>query len=161
MAFLSLLAPDQFFLVGIGVMAVWLVALTVLVIQVLQHYRHLTQNITKKDLKSVLDEVLREIKTQTKLSKELEEKLGKLEQDGISHLQKVGFLRFNPFADTGGDQSFILTILDNKDNGIVFSSMHGRGTTRLYAKHVIQGKGKDFELSDEEKKVIQQAKKLK
>ncbi|OGD62505.1 hypothetical protein A2160_00310 [Candidatus Beckwithbacteria bacterium RBG_13_42_9] len=161
MTIISLLSQDQIFLVAIGIAGAWLLALTVLVWQVLQHYRSLTQNITKKDLKTVLDGILRETKFQAKTSGELKEKLARIEQDGFSHLQRIGFLRFNPFADTGGDQSFILAFLDEKNNGIVFSSMHGRGTTRLYAKQVVQGKGKDFELSDEEKKVIQQARKLK
>jgi hypothetical protein len=156
----NLAFPEEFFFVGVGIVAAWLIALTVLLIQVFQHYGRLTKNVTKKDLKSVLDEILAERKTQTRILQELEERLKKLERDGLGHLQKVGFLRFNPFADTGGEQSFILAFLDDRDNGVVFSSLHGRGTTRLYAKNVIKGKGKDFELSEEEKKVIKQAKKL-
>ena len=160
MVFNSLAFQDEFFFVGVGVVVAWLIAVTIILVQLFQHYRRLTKNITKKDLKSVLDELLAERKTQAQILKEVEEKLKGIEKDGLSHIQKVGFLRFNPFADTGGEQSFILAFLDNQDNGIVFSSLHGRGTTRLYAKKIARGKGKDFELSDEEKKVIKDAKKL-
>jgi hypothetical protein len=76
-------------------------------------------------------------------------------------LQKVGFVRFNPFSDTGGDQSFCLSVLDDEDSGIVLSSLHSRGQTRVYAKAVKKGKGKDFELSKEELETIKKAKKGK
>ena len=158
---LNLALDQRLFFIGVGVIAIWLVGLTILLGQLLYHYKRLTKNITKKDLKSILDEILKEKKEQAKILKQLKSELSELEKDGLTHLQKIGFLRFNPFADTGGDQSFILSLLDNQKNGIIFSSLHGRGTTRLYAKRVIKGKGKELELSQEEKKVIKQAVKLK
>lgn len=151
---------SQFFLIGIGVFASWLVALTVLVIRMLYHYRNLTKNVIKKDLKSVLEELLSQSGEQTKTIKELSDQIGKLEVESLSHLQKIGFMRFNPFTDTGGDQSFILSLLSKENSGVVISSLHSRGTTRLYAKQVLKGKSKGFDLSEEEKKVISQAKKL-
>ena len=151
----------QFFFIGLGLITIWLVALTVLVVQMLSHYRNLTKNIAKKDLKSVLDELLKQSGEQTKTIKKITDQIKILEDDSLGYLQKMGFLRFNPFADTGGDQSFILCLLDNQDNGVLVSSLHSRGTTRIYAKQVKAGKGKGFALSEEEKKVISQAKKLK
>ena len=151
----------QFFFAGLGLITIWLVALTVLVVQMLSHYRNLTKNIAKKDLKSVLDDLLKQSGEQTKTIKKITDQIKVLEDDSLGYLQKMGFLRFNPFADTGGDQSFILSLLDDQDNGILVSSLHSRGTTRIYAKQVKAGKGKGFALSEEEKKVISQAKKLK
>jgi len=151
----------QFFFIGLGLITVWLVTLTVLVVQMLSHYRNLTKNIAKKDLKSVLDELLKQSGEQTKTIKKITDQIKILEDDSLGYLQKMGFLRFNPFADTGGDQSFILSLLDDQDNGVLVSSLHSRGTTRIYAKQVKAGKGKGFALSEEEKKVISQAKKLK
>ena len=151
----------QFFFIGLGLITIWLVALTVLVVQMLSHYRNLTKNIAKKDLKSVLDDLLKQSGEQTKTIKKITDQIKILEDDSLGYLQKMGFLRFNPFADTGGDQSFILCLLDNQDNGVLVSSLHSRGTTRIYAKQVKAGKGKGFALSEEEKKVISQAKKLK
>src|SRR3989344_746999 len=40
--------------------------------------------------------------------------------------QHVGVVRFNPFHDAGGDQSFSIAIMDEKKNGIVLSSLYGR-----------------------------------
>jgi len=140
---------------------VWLAILTFFLVRTASHYSRLTRNITKKDLKSVLDEILRLIKKHDSQNLKLEEKINELEKEDRFHLQKVGFLRFNPFADTGGDQSFILSILDKDDSGVVLSSLHSRGSTRLYAKKVVHGKGEPFELSSEERRVVKNAKKIR
>src|SRR3989339_439003 len=77
---------------------------------------------------------------------EIKNRLLKLEKDADfaykekqSFFQKSAFLRFNPFGDTGGDQSFIWVLLDAHDNGVILSALHGRGGTRVYAKEVEKG----------------------
>ncbi len=84
----------------------------------------------------------------------------KLEKEGLLHIQKVGLLRFNPFKDTGGDQSFILALLDANSTGVIISSLHTRSGTRWYAKNVVKGKGVDYELSSEETQALKSAKSL-
>lgn len=74
-----------------------------------------------------------------------------------SHLQKMGFVRFNPFNDTGGDQSFCLAILNGHDTGIVISSLHSREQTRIYAKRIVAGKTEGVELSREEAEALNRA----
>ncbi len=54
-------------------------------------------------------------------------------------LGKVGIVRYNPFGDTGGDQSFSLAVINNQDSGYVLTSIHGREGTRIYMKPVDQG----------------------
>lgn len=71
-------------------------------------------------------------------------------------LQKISMVRFNPFGDVGGDQSFSLAMLDGHDSGLILTSIHGRGGTRVYAKPVDLGKSK-YSLSAEEKKALLQA----
>lgn len=74
-------------------------------------------------------------------------------------ISKFSVLRFNPFKDLGGDQSFVTTFLDSKNNGLVISSMHTREGTRVYAKPVIKGgEGEKYKLTEEEKKAIGMAK---
>ncbi len=67
---------------------------------------------------------------------------------------KINVLRFNPFEDIGGDQSFILTILNHKNNGVVVTSLHNRDLTRIYAKPIKNGEGDNITLSKEEKLAI-------
>ena len=71
-------------------------------------------------------------------------------------LQKVGVVRFNPFQDSGGDQSFAIAVLDQGGTGVVLSSLHGRAETRIFAKQVTNGHSK-HSLSDEEQQAIRAA----
>jgi hypothetical protein len=71
-------------------------------------------------------------------------------------VQHVGLVRYNPFEEAGGDQSFALALLDRLGNGVVISSLHGRTATRFYAKAVKDGTPA-MSLSDEEARALKQA----
>lgn len=69
---------------------------------------------------------------------------------------RVGLVRFNPFEDTGGNQSFALALLDGHGDGFVVSSLHSRTGTRLYAKAIAAG-ASETALSEEESAALRQA----
>jgi hypothetical protein len=71
-------------------------------------------------------------------------------------VQRVGLVRFNPFDDTGGNQSFALALLDEAGDGVVMSSLHSRTGTRVYAKAVAGGTS-EAALSDEEAEALRVA----
>ena len=54
-----------------------------------------------------------------------------LEGVGRRSIQRVGIVRYNPFEDTGGNQSFALALTDAKGDGFVISSLHTRTGTRV------------------------------
>jgi hypothetical protein len=141
-------------LVALFIGMIWLLALTIYVWKLQAHYNELIQTTDKKSLQSVLEMVLRELEKTQKEVKAVITRCDKIEKDGNLHIQKIGLLRFNPFKDTGGDQSFIVSLVDAKDTGVVISGLYSRSGTRWYAKRVINGQGTDHELSDEEKKAL-------
>jgi hypothetical protein len=71
-------------------------------------------------------------------------------------VQRIGLVRFNPFEDTGGNQSFALALLDMNGDGLIVSSLHARTLTRVYGKAVVGGKS-EAALSDEESAALRQA----
>jgi hypothetical protein len=79
-----------------------------------------------------------------------------LEKVSPRAFQRVGLVRFNPFEDTGGNQSFALALLDGEGNGLVLSSLHARSGTRVYAKAIREGRS-EAPLSEEETAAIKQA----
>ena len=79
-----------------------------------------------------------------------------IERDLIGSLGRVGLVRFNPFEDTGGNQSFALALLDGRGDGFIVSSLHARTGTRLYAKAVTGG-ASETALSEEESEALRQA----
>lgn len=74
-------------------------------------------------------------------------------------LHKVAMLRFNPFKDLGGNQSFCIALLDGHNDGFVLLSLHTREGTRVYTKQIIAGVSPKHELTEEELHVITEAKK--
>jgi hypothetical protein len=80
-----------------------------------------------------------------------------VKKQNLDNLQKVSLKRYNPYHDTGGDQSFSLSLLDGHGNGFVITSLHSRSGTRVFAKPVRDGKEDGFELSNEEKSVVKEA----
>lgn len=118
------------------------------------HYNRLTKGVNEKNLKNVVENMLKDISKNTKDIESLKGYCDTIEKEGKLHIQKVGLLRFNPFKDTGGDQSFILSLLDGNDTGVIISGLFSRTGTRWYAKRVATGKGVDYDLSEEEQKAL-------
>lgn len=143
--------------VGFGVIFIWLLIITVYFWRLLDHYNHLTKGANGKSLRIIMENLLKDMELTKKQIEELKRYCIKLEADGIFHIQKVGLVRFNPFKDTGGDQSFVLSLIDGNDTGVVISGLYSRSGTRWYAKKVKSGKGVDYDLSEEEKKSIKEA----
>lgn len=139
------------------VLAVWLIILTFLFLRFYFYYTRLVKNGKKESLVQIMDELEKREEENKRAIEKLGDEYVKLKKDSLSHIQKVGLVRFNPFKDTGGDQSFILALVDADNTGVVISSLHTRTGTRWYAKAVVSGKGVEYELSDDEEKALKGA----
>ena len=84
---------------------------------------------------------------------ELDRLHAELARRSETSIQHIGLVRFNPFEDTGSDQSFAVALLDERRDGVVISSLHGRSNTRVFAKPVAGGTS-SHTLSDEETQAI-------
>jgi C4-type Zn-finger protein len=104
-----------------------------------------------------LEEAITQIEGLIEELKSAEDRIKNLEEKSNFSFQKFKLVRYNPFEDRGGDQSFSLAMLDKENNGFVISSIFINGDTRIFAKPVEKGKS-TYELSEEEKKAIEKAK---
>lgn len=113
-----------------------------------------------KDGKS-LEEVLWDTKASVKsLDEDIQELFtisNGLHQLATRSLHKSAVMRFNPFKEVGGNQSYAVALLNGKNSGVVFSSLHTREGTRAYAKPVKAGSADGFPFTEEEKAVIHEA----
>jgi len=105
-----------------------------------------------KDLK----EVLKQFEGLEKEVKKISEGLENLKKEGKFSIQKMGIIRYNPFSEVGGDQSFSVALLDGNNDGVVVTSLYSRDGNRVYGKPIKNGSS-EYSLSDEEKKVIERA----
>ena len=140
--------------------ALLLVALIGLVVvwaslrRVERRYRALTRDTGGGSLEEVLDQHVARVMTVAGGVEELRSLYAGIEERTRTALRHVGMVRFNPFEDTGSDQSFVIALLDDRRDGIVISSLHGRNATRVFAKPVEGGRSR-HSLSDEETQAIQ------
>jgi hypothetical protein len=84
-------------------------------------------------------------------------RIAALEKVAQSETPRVGFLRYNAFADVGSDQSYALALLTRDGDGVVLSSIYSREETRTYGK-AVQNFQTSHEASAEERAAIAQAK---
>jgi hypothetical protein len=144
----------------IFILIIWLGITTFYFLQLKKNYLTLTQGSNRKSLDEILGRLVQgEQKVKEDIAK-LVTRCDKIEKGEKYHIQKIGLLRFNPFKDTGGDQSFILALVDAYDTGVVITALYSRSGTRWYTKRVNKGKGAEHELSEEEKKALHMASEL-
>jgi hypothetical protein len=137
-------------------LAVWLVVLQ----RSERRLRRRRRRILSDNGSTGLDEILAGQATQIEQLSSRVDALNALEREletaARRALQRVGVVRFNPFQDSGGDQSFAIALLDQGGSGVVLSSLHGRAETRIFAKLVTNGRS-THSLSDEEQQAIREA----
>lgn len=110
-----------------------------------------------KDLETVLLETRESLRELDEEIQELFTISNGLHQLGVKSLHKTAVMRFNPFKEVGGNQSYAVALLNGKNSGVVFSSLHTREGTRAYAKPVKNGAADGFPFTEEEKAVIHEA----
>jgi len=142
-----------------GILTVWVGILTFLYIKAVRHYQKLTTGVTKENLMQVLGEHFTRIEGLETALDIIKKDIEGIRQEDLTHIQRVCLIRFNPFNETGGNQSFALALLSDHGDGAVISSLHSRETTRIYGKPVKDFAESGFEFSAEEKQAVEEAKK--
>ncbi|GAC1356325.1 MAG: hypothetical protein NVSMB31_16960 [Vulcanimicrobiaceae bacterium] len=66
----------------------------------------------------------------------VEQRLLELERLARTDVSRVGFVRYNAFADTGSELSYAVALLNREGDGIVLSSIFSREDTRTFGKAV-------------------------
>ena len=118
--------------------------------------RGLTRGEEGQSLEAILEAHLVKVHDVERQVDDLTARSAVLEAVQRKAVQRVGLVRFNPFEDTGGNQSFVLALLDPAGYGVVLNSLHARNQTRLYAK-AVQAGATEGALSDEEAEAIRLA----
>ncbi len=121
--------------------------------RLLGQYQHLMAGTSGGNLEQALNDHIAEVRETGSQVEALDRLARRLEKAAYFSLQHVGVVRFNPFHDTGGDQSFAIALVDGHGNGVVLSSLHARDVTRVYAKP-LQKWESAYSLTDEERQAI-------
>ncbi len=109
-----------------------------------------------KDLEDTITVLLadvNELKDKNGISEENIKNMNDRLRKAISNVQTI---RFNPFQDSGSNQSFAIAFLNEDGDGVVVSSLYSRERVSVFAKPVDQLKS-TYELSNEEQEAITKA----
>jgi len=71
-------------------------------------------------------------------------------------LRDLAIVRYDALSEMSGHLSFSVALLNSVGDGVVVTSINGRGSTRTYAKPVMAGQGEQ-ELSPEEAQAVHEA----
>ena len=120
---------------------------------ILIFFKKLSKGIGRNNLIKILSKISEIEKDNSESIKKTDRVIDEIKKDAEKHLQKVSFMRYNPFPEVGGDHSFSLVILDARTNGFIITGLHTRERTRVYVKKIEKGKSKQ-QLSEEEQGVL-------
>jgi len=119
-------------------------------------YRRLMGDSTADRLEEMLEDYVRRVRGTLNRVDALERLAHDLQRTLGYSVQWVGMVRYNPFRDTGGNQSFAIALADAHGDGIILSSLHRRDLTRVYAKPLLGWKS-THPLTEEELEAIEVA----
>lgn len=118
--------------------------------------RRLFRGERAKNLEGLMREIVAELGENANKNEALDATLEHIEERLQQSAQHFGLVRFNPYSDGGGDQSFALAVLNEHKNGFVLSSLYHREGTRIYAKPILKSES-TYALSSEEKEAIERS----
>ena len=116
----------------------------------------LTRGSEGNSLEEVLTAHLDTVHTTVKQMEILEQAVAVLQAQMPSCLQRAHLIRYDAFADVGGEQSFSLALLDANGNGVVLTSVYSRMDVRVYAKAIRDGRA-SHPLSEEENRALRES----
>jgi len=140
----------------LGVLLVWIGTIEYRMLRLTRTLRVLFNGRTGADLEQVLREYMERMDRTDDLIKQFNERATAIEQRAPYTISHLGVVRFNPFADKGGDQSFAVAFLDGHHDGVVFTGLHSRADVRVYAKPIVGGTS-TYPLTDEEAEAVNRA----
>ncbi len=143
-------------LAGLILLLIWNIFIHLRLLRIKRKLKVFFNGKKATDLEGVLFEEIRRLKKAEEDIKELFKSSKVLEKMASQSIQKVEVIRFNPFKETGGDQSFAIALLNSQNNGLIISSLFTRQGNRIYSKPIKNGESK-YPLSKEELEVLKKA----
>lgn len=86
----------------------------------------------------------------------LRREVAALRAETAGALRHLAVVRYDAFGDMGGRLSWSLALLDDRGDGVIVTSIHGRSEARTYAK-TVAGWTSEQTLSPEETEAVKHA----
>lgn len=130
----------------IFILAIW-------IFRIEKRLKKLFRGQNAKNLEQIIASLDEELQKLNLSRREIEKYLETVETRLRKSVQNVNTVRFNPFENSGSNQSFAVAFLNEKNDGVVISSLYSRDKVSVYAKPIRNGHS-NYPLSEEERKAI-------
>lgn len=134
----------------VAILAIWNIRIEL-------RMRSLLAGKNAKSLEDTITHVIKELNTLTKTKNDIVDYLENIEKRMRKTIRGVETIRFNPFKDSGSNQSFATAFVSEEGDGVVISSLYSRDRVSIFAKPV-KKLSSEYELTEEEKEVLSKAK---
>lgn len=141
----------------IYVLTILVVALLVWVIKNEIRMKKLMAGKGAKDLEGVMTNLIKDLENLRKSKTKMESDINLMDSRVKKSIQGLATVRFNPFKDSGGNQSFAIAMLNEEGDGVVLSSLYSRERMSVFAKPV-QKNVPQYDLTGEEAEALKNAK---
>ena len=142
--------------ITIGILGLLVVVLGMFLGMTMYRIKQLTRG-QSGSLESIIKENNRLVKDALATLQKQHLEITQIQEDAMNAIHNIGVVRFNPFKETGGNQSFAVALTDKKNNGVIISSLYARERINVFAKPIENGQS-SYTLTDEEKAALAQSK---
>lgn len=157
MRFLADLNQDVAVLSFIGLLVIVFILLFINMKRLSKMRKQYTQIInggSAENIEQVLIDLQNNVNQLAQQNNQQQAELEKIKQTMRQMKSNVVVQRYNAFSEDGGsDLSFSMAILDDEQNGVVLTGIHGREQTFIYAKPIEKSQS-TYSLTPEEKLII-------
>ena len=151
---------DIFIIIGLIALIVLvfiiLIANNIKISKLSRKYKKFMKGGKDRSIGELLIDLMDEVRSSSKKSDSIKILYEEIDNRLNKCVQKVSIIRYKAFDNMGSAQSFSIALLDAGNNGVIITGIYGRNECITYAKQVDNGVPK-YELSDEEKNVLQDA----
>lgn len=146
----------ELFVVIIILLSTAVITLAIMLGILSQRISTLSAGSKTQSLEGIINSNNKSLKEQAVILQKYGNKIQEIEKDARENIQNIGVIRFNPFKETGGSQSFAIALTDKDQNGVVISSLYARERMSVFAKPIRQGTS-EYTLTEEEQAAITQS----
>lgn len=139
------------------VLFIWIAVIGGRLKKLRKQYTAVMGNTGVTDFEEVIIELREGLAVQQQEAKQLKAQLKEVQIALTQQKGKIGIHRYNAFSNQGSDMSFSIAIINDAKDGAVFSGLHSRDNTYVYAKPIDKGES-PYPLTPEEQKAILEAK---
>lgn len=144
-------------LIILSIIGFVIILIGIAVVSLERRFRKLFLGTNKTNLEEIMNLLAKHVEKLDSEQESNREHLKSVDARLDKTLRKAQVTRFNALTDSGGNQSFALSLLNDEGDGVIISSLYARDRTSVFAKPIVKGKS-EYELTEEEASVLQKSK---